>query len=175
MRLILIVILVASAMLAGCGPKPQQWRTVDSQPAYTGPVPPQYDQPSALADGSGRDLDGPVIVTPLPPSYGTSDGDGSAISQSLGVTTAEQRRLQLRNIESRGGVVSPDPVRPIARAAPIPSGGVIEHTVTRGDTLWGLAQKYLGAGRRWTEIQSLNPAIDPAKLMPGQTLLIPAN
>ncbi len=173
MRLTLIVILTASAMLAGCGPKPQQWRTADPQPAYAGPLPPQYDQPSGLADNS--DLNGPVIVTPLPPSYGTGDGDGNAISQSLGITTAEQRRRQLQEIESRGGMVSSDPVQPAVRPAPAPRGGVIEHTVSRGDTLWGLAQRYLGAGRRWTEIQSLNPSIDPAKLMPGQTLLIPAN
>ena len=51
-----------------------------------------------------------------------------------------------------------------------------EHIVKQGDTLWSLAEKHLGSGQRWTEIQALNGGpekYDPHKLRIGSTLLIP--
>jgi len=45
--------------------------------------------------------------------------------------------------------------------------------VNRGDTLWDFAAKYLGDGRRWTEISEANSGIAPEKLMPGMVLNIP--
>lgn len=52
----------------------------------------------------------------------------------------------------------PEPV------VPAPSQGVY-HTVVKGDTWWGLAKQYLGAGKRHPELQALNPP--EAKLIPG--------
>ncbi len=57
------------------------------------------------------------------------------------------------------------------------------HRVVPGDTLWGLAETYLGAGERWREIAELN--VDRAQpdgrtlawdgmLLPGWTLHLPA-
>jgi LysM repeat protein len=47
------------------------------------------------------------------------------------------------------------------------------HVVEKGDTLWSLANRYLGDGRRWREIQQANGGIDTKKLRIGQKLLIP--
>ncbi|MDI9498239.1 MAG: LysM peptidoglycan-binding domain-containing protein [Bacillota bacterium] len=47
-------------------------------------------------------------------------------------------------------------------------------TISRGDTLWEIAVKELGDGRRWPEIAALNPGIDPALLRVGTVLRIPA-
>ncbi|HSG81501.1 MAG TPA: LysM peptidoglycan-binding domain-containing protein [Gemmatimonadota bacterium] len=58
------------------------------------------------------------------------------------------------------------------------------HTVRKGDTLWGLAEEYLGAGRRWPEIYEYNNSedvvaetgtriVDPNFILVGQTIVIP--
>lgn len=47
------------------------------------------------------------------------------------------------------------------------------HTVKRGDTLWGIAQKYLGAGKRYPEIVKLNGIRDPNRVAIGTVLKLP--
>ncbi|MGH8879327.1 MAG: LysM peptidoglycan-binding domain-containing protein, partial [Stackebrandtia sp.] len=48
------------------------------------------------------------------------------------------------------------------------------HVVASGDTLWDLAELYLGDPHRWPEIYRLNPQLDdPDVIHPGQRLLIP--
>lgn len=46
------------------------------------------------------------------------------------------------------------------------------HTVAKGDTLWGIAKKYLGSGFKFTEIMKLNGMKTPW-IYAGQTLKIP--
>lgn len=49
------------------------------------------------------------------------------------------------------------------------------HVVRPGETLWELAEQYLGDGERWTELQDANPQVsDPAVLLVGSQLRIPA-
>jgi nucleoid-associated protein YgaU len=51
------------------------------------------------------------------------------------------------------------------------------YTVVRGDTLWGIAQRFLGAGARYTEIYNANKGViggNPSLIHPGQVLTIPA-
>ena len=48
------------------------------------------------------------------------------------------------------------------------------YTVKSGDTLWGISRTYLGTGKKYYEIQSLNHLKDDI-IHPGQTLLIPQN
>ena len=48
------------------------------------------------------------------------------------------------------------------------------HVIVKGDTLYSLARRYLGHGRRWKEIQAANPRLNPKKLRIGQEIVIPA-
>lgn len=51
-----------------------------------------------------------------------------------------------------------------------------QHTVLRGETLWGIAAVMLGAGSRWPVIAALNPGVvpaDPRFLRAGVTLKVP--
>jgi nucleoid-associated protein YgaU len=62
----------------------------------------------------------------------------------------------------------------VERPSP-PAAGT--YTVAKGDTLWGIAQKFFGSGARYPEIQSSNKDVigsDPNKIYPGQTLTIVA-
>ena len=50
------------------------------------------------------------------------------------------------------------------------------HTVRSGDTLWRIAQRYLGAGSRYVEIFEANRDVigsNPNRIFPGQVLAIP--
>ena len=46
------------------------------------------------------------------------------------------------------------------------------YTVKKGDTLWVIAQRYLGSGYKYREIRELN-ALNSDMIYPGQTLKIP--
>lgn len=59
------------------------------------------------------------------------------------------------------------------RAAVKAAMGTATHIVEEGDTLWSLAVRYLGDGKRWPEIQQLNDGVNPAKLPLGKELKIP--
>ena len=48
----------------------------------------------------------------------------------------------------------------------------IVHTVKKGDTLWGIAKKYLGSGSRYDELKRLNN-LDGNFIAVGQKLKIP--
>jgi nucleoid-associated protein YgaU/DNA-binding SARP family transcriptional activator len=73
----------------------------------------------------------------------------------------------------------PASINVVAQSAP----GVVDHTVRRRDTLWDLAERYLGDGYRATEIFELNKGrpqpdggalTDPSVIRPGWVLQIPA-
>lgn len=51
------------------------------------------------------------------------------------------------------------------------------YTVQKGDTLWSIAERYLGEGKRYTEIAELNTNIisNPRKIYPGAELTLPAD
>ena len=95
-----------------------------------------------------------------------------------------QRAKELAGQMRRGGTAA-DPAAPAAPAggrvpSPPPSppsaataGGVKVVTVARGDTLSGLAKKYLGDASRWQEIATLNGIDDPRVIRPGQNLRLP--
>ena len=46
------------------------------------------------------------------------------------------------------------------------------HTVVKGDSLWNIAKKYLGAGIKYTSIKSLN-GLKGNTIYAGQKLYIP--
>lgn len=66
------------------------------------------------------------------------------------------------------------PVR-VSDLAPVSGSGATTyrvHTVTKGDTLWGIAVKYLGNGTRYKEIKALN-GLTSDTIFSGQKLKIP--
>ena len=53
--------------------------------------------------------------------------------------------------------------------------GTTTYTVVRGDSLWKIAQKQLGSGKKWTELYEANKDTikNPSLIYIGQTLVIP--
>ena len=49
---------------------------------------------------------------------------------------------------------------------------LVAFPIRAGDTLWGIAERLLGEGQRYTEIVELNPGIDPRGLNPGDVIRI---
>ena len=73
---------------------------------------------------------------------------------------------------ARQAAPEPEPVAaeaPAAPAAPAPR----THTVVSGDTLWAIAEQYLGDGNRYTEIAQLNGIANPELINVGQVITIP--
>ncbi len=62
---------------------------------------------------------------------------------------------------------------PAAPAAATPATGGTSYTVARGDTLWSIAQKHYGDGKRWQDIASANGISDARKLAVGQKIVLP--
>lgn len=62
------------------------------------------------------------------------------------------------------------PTAPAPKPAPKPTPAPQTYTVQRGDTLWGIAERLLGSGRRWKELlapSGLPATFDPRKLQVG--------
>ncbi len=51
--------------------------------------------------------------------------------------------------------------------------GFRTHVIEDGDTLYDLAEEYLGSGQRWTDIQKANPGLDPSRLTIGKQIRVP--
>ena len=47
------------------------------------------------------------------------------------------------------------------------------YVVRKGDTLWAIARRFLGDGRRYREIAAANSVRNPNLIFPGQKLRIP--
>lgn len=61
---------------------------------------------------------------------------------------------------------------PQAPANP-PPVQVNTYTVQRGDTLWSIATRTYGDGKRWRHIVSANQGLDPTRLRVGQKIILP--
>jgi hypothetical protein len=90
---------------------------------------------------------------------------------SISFVWAKDLKVRVVSQPSTGGA-KPEPEEP-ARPTPPPAK---TYTVVRGDTLWGIAQKLLGSGSRYTEIHAVNRDVigsNPNLIYPGQVLTIP--
>ena len=66
---------------------------------------------------------------------------------------------------------------PATQSASVPLAGAREYKVQRGDTLYSIASKQLGASKRWQEVMDLNNTAlggKPQGLRPGQVLRLPS-
>lgn len=60
-------------------------------------------------------------------------------------------------------------------AAQKPAAGGKTWKVGQGESLWRIAEKSLGDGKRWREIAALNPRVNPDRLAAGTVLVLPAS
>lgn len=90
-------------------------------------------------------------------------------------------------IELSSELMAAAPLPPLVAVPPIPLAGdptsFPTYVVQPHDTLWGIAERYLGNPLRWSEIASLNEGRpeggskfgDPNWIYPGWTLVLPAD
>jgi len=106
-----------------------------------------------------------VDATGLGPA-GTGDGTDTTVV-----------RPDVRVVDTTGGAgtakdVTDTTVRSDTTVTPPPAAGPT-YTIKEKDTLWSIAARYLGSGKRWPEIEAANPGLDHKKLPIGQTIKIP--
>lgn len=65
-------------------------------------------------------------------------------------------------------------VKPLPTPPDEPKDAERVYIVQKGDTLWSIAKRELGDGKRWQEIAKLNGVTDPGGLKVGQQLKLPA-
>lgn len=71
---------------------------------------------------------------------------------------------------------APEPTpEPTPTPTPTPAPAPRQYVVTRGDSLWSIAQRYYGNPLKWRDIYSANKSAikNPNMIYPGQTLTIP--
>lgn len=71
----------------------------------------------------------------------------------------------------RGGSKPPAKPEPKPEPKPKPKPASKAHRAVKGDTLWSIAEKYLGDGNKWPEIVKANPDLFPVQV--GQSYKIP--
>jgi len=87
--------------------------------------------------------------------------------------TKPMRRETATSPVSRAAFVRPR--RPLAGPQPVDLGVADVVTVERGDSLWALARRYLGSGRRWRELAALNSQVlNPNVLHVGEWICLPS-
>ncbi|QIN94348.1 LysM-like endolysin [Arthrobacter phage Abba] len=103
-----------------------------------------------------------------------------SVSVTQRATNNEASRIELTwSLEEAVDVaVSISRVTPPKRPAPVRRIGAPSRTykVVRGDTLWGIAYRFLRNGTRWPEIYNLNRGVigrNPNFILPGQVFRIP--
>lgn len=91
----------------------------------------------------------------------SAERDGGAVDAGA-VDGAAPELQPAGNAAAQGDLASDDPTQPA------------QHVVVRGDTLWGIARTWLGAGSRYPELVALNTEKDLEPLQVGTVLRLPA-
>jgi len=102
--------------------------------------------------------------------WGRASGDGSGdIHFTLDLT--EYTYLNTEKSKSNKEVKNSDKTK--LKDRPTNKKTTTSHKVKYGDTLWDMAEKYLGNGNRWKEIAKANGIKDGWALVVGKTIKIP--
>lgn len=126
---------------------------------------------------AGIDEDG-ISVGDLVRITGTEYYDGGTIpawvrNQNWYVREVSGDRAVIdRNESGTNNIMSPVRVCDLEAVRKANHEDFIVHTVKKGDTLWGIAKKYLGSGSRYDELKRLNN-LDGNFIAVGQKLKIP--
>lgn len=86
----------------------------------------------------------------------------------------EYKPYELRELPNNPSLVYKKPTPP--RAANPPKPAKQSYVIKSGDTLWGIAQRFLGNGSKWPSIYNINkPPLggNPNLIYPGQRITIP--
>jgi len=149
---------------------------LDAQPPVTPPARPRPASPPVAAPAS------PPVAPQAPRTYVVKKGDTlSSIAREQYGDVAKRRLIQKANNLS-------DPNRifvgqklllpPAEKSTPAPAAaGGRTYRVKKGDTLWSVAERFLGDGKRWREIQRANADQvnrEGTNLREGMVLVIPA-
>lgn len=134
----------------------------------------------------GRGLFGNDVTVALE-SYNIADDYKQGFDTTVDITLRQYREYGTKIID----IKPPSAVQPNATATTEPpriaenAPGGNTHTVVRGDTLWGIAKKYLGDGSRYPEIYEANKTEIDARnrgtgntkytIYPGQVFQITSN
>jgi len=70
-------------------------------------------------------------------------------------------------------VLGPTPAYPPAAPAASPDPQFVDYSVREGDSMWTIADRWLGDPSRWGLIADANPTINPQRLRVGQRVRIP--
>ena len=121
-----------------------------------------------LADWSG-DLSYSKNVTIWQRSQ---DGEISGIIGGVDLNTSFENYPEIiKKLGLNNTTTSPMP-NPTPDPTPEPSDRPVFYTVKNGDSLWSIAQRFLGNGDRYREIMALN-GLNSETIYPGQVLRIP--
>ena len=117
-----------------------------------------------------------IVLFVAAPLSGTPASAASAPTPTLSTVVARDAS-QAANV-TQTTIGSPG-ARAATTRAPVAmhAAATVEHVVERGETLWSLAEHYLGAGDRYTELADLNRAVlgpDPGFLTVGEVLQVPS-
>ena len=115
------------------------------------------------------------LITPQP-VIKASPSLSDAVQEALGTNKPSFAAPAVRETT----VSAPDGTW-ILRAPPVLPGpeprvtpaGYVEYTVKENESLWTIADEWLGSGAKWNLIAEANPSIDPNRLRVGQVLRLP--
>jgi nucleoid-associated protein YgaU len=116
----------------------------------------------------------PAPITPVAPAVPLPAPRVALAPRNEAVTPARLPAVPKIGIAP---AVSPTPAAPRPLSVPLAAKVIdsrITVTVRPGDSLWKLARQHLGKGSRWSEWLASNPSlVDPNRIQPGATLLVP--
>ncbi|MFN7671184.1 MAG: LysM peptidoglycan-binding domain-containing protein [Planctomycetota bacterium] len=119
------------------------------------------------------------VAAPIRAEHNASASDAPRALASIAETimlqpAAESSRPAIVEAGTNGRVDNVAVVdAPAPAPAPAPAAVPAVYVVQDGDTFGSIAKAKLGKESRWTEIQRLNPAVQPSKLRKGQELKLP--
>lgn len=72
--------------------------------------------------------------------------------------------------KDKDGAITPNAVSTIQQTTKVSK----THIVTKGESLWQIAEEYYGSGYKWIEIAKENKLTNPGLITDGQQLILPA-
>jgi Uncharacterized protein containing LysM domain len=129
-----------------------------------------YVGANAYVDDQGNTISSEINTPVSIESFEWKEVAGSPGDISFSLKLKEYRFYAAKRVEADpASVQKPKPTRPDERVPPQ------TYTLVAGDSLWKVAQKVLGDGNRWREIQQLNGISDAQlrKLPVGMVLKLP--